>query len=97
MHYRWHAFFDIPNNMKPGNYTLSISNHENGTFVPLCTFVDQDTPCLSTWIIGPPTLWKPDVFTVKAEQPGAGRNATMAVLSAIQQATANGGGTVYVL
>lgn len=95
---RWHAWFNLPDTIPPGNYTLAISNFGD-EFVPLCTFIDSATPCLSDWQINEPTArvlpWKSDVFTVLAEQPGVGRDATAAVNAAIAKAASNGGGVVY--
>eukprot|EP00040_Diaphanoeca_grandis_P025574 m.141853 g.141853 ORF g.141853 m.141853 type:complete len:943 (+) comp30217_c0_seq1:33-2861(+) len=95
---RWHAFFDIPATVEAGTtFNVSISNNgdDPSSFVPLCTFVNENVACLNTWTINSPHVWKSEVFTVKAEQPGVGRNATDAVLAALQQCTANGGGVVY--
>eukprot|EP00039_Didymoeca_costata_P023790 m.8277 g.8277 ORF g.8277 m.8277 type:complete len:915 (-) comp3864_c0_seq1:40-2784(-) len=91
---RWHAFFDIPSSFSEGTYTLQISN-DGESYVPLCTFVTPDTPCLTSWQIQTPPQWPRDVFTVNSTQPGPARNATEAVQSAIHAASMNGGGIVY--
>jgi len=94
---RWHAFFDLPANLEPGTFKASISNNGNdtSTFVPLCTFLNETMPCHNTWLVRRPRTWKSEVFTVNAEQPGAGRDATDAVLIAIERCNLNGGGVVY--
>jgi hypothetical protein len=95
---RWHAFFDLPSTLAPGQYTASVANDAAGTtsyYTPLCTFIDTSTPCLATLNVSAPFAWKTDVFTVNATQPGPGRDATAAVQAAIVAAAKNGGGVVY--
>eukprot|EP00051_Salpingoeca_urceolata_P024169 m.421658 g.421658 ORF g.421658 m.421658 type:complete len:919 (-) comp20198_c0_seq6:105-2861(-) len=99
-HTNFDALFKVPALLPQGRYTLSVSNmadHEGQVFVPLCTFINETTPCLDSIDIGPRLFapFKPDMFTVKAPQPGPGRSATAAVAAAIQAAANNGGGVVF--
>ena len=66
-----------------------------GTEEKLCTFINPSTPCLSAINISAPKAWPSKVFRVAAQQPGIGRNATAAVLSAMADAKAAGGGVVF--
>ena len=92
---RWHAFFDLPSSIATGQYTISISNGEGSPFTPMCTFIDPQTPCLSALNVSHSHVFKTDIFTVNATQPGVGRDATAAVSAAINAATKNGGGVVF--
>ena len=93
---RWHAFYDIPASFSPGSYELALRGSGGvGTEEKLCTFINPSTPCLSTINISAPKAWPSKVFRVAAQQPGIGRNATAAVLSAMADAKAAGGGVVF--
>ena len=79
---RWMAFFDIPNSIQPGKYELAVGCKGGAgecIFVPLCTFISTQNPCLSTIKIleAGVELTDPrlkvkdqDIFTVNATQPG---------------------------
>lgn len=93
---RWHARFELPADIMPGEYEASISNGaRGGSSVPLCTFVNEKLPCLSTLTVVVPKAWPTQTFTVVASQPGYGRNATSAIHAALARAAAAGGGVVY--
>ena len=93
---RWHAFYDIPASFSPGSYELALRGSGGvGTEEKLCTFINPSTPCLSAINISAPKAWPSKVFRVAAQQPGIGRNATAAVLSAMADAKAAGGGVVF--
>jgi hypothetical protein len=96
---RWHAFYDIPAALPPGTYEVALRGYTAAAVVAekLCTFTSVHTPCLSTINItaSAPFPSSSKVFTVKAQQPGVGRNATAAVLGALAEARASGGGTVF--
>lgn len=88
---RSHAFFELPSSLAVGVYPVAVANSATGTAAPLCTFLDQHTPCLATLNISKPFEWKSQIFTVNATQPGVGHDATTAVQSAVQAANVNGG------
>ena len=99
---RSHAAFQLPNDLPYGIYTVSISNSESGTIVPLCTFQTPSIPCVSTMNITAPPFTattfpnkSKQMFIVNAEQPGYGRNATTAIQKALSAAKENGGGIIY--
>jgi hypothetical protein len=95
---RWHSFFDIAADIDTGVYKISVASSLNGSFVPLCTFISSELPCLDTLNVSKSTAWKKDVFDVMkygAVQPGPGRNHTGAYLAALDAATKNGGGIIY--
>lgn len=47
---RWHAFFDLPANIASNTtFKIAVSNGLSG-FVPLCTFIDTNTPCLASHV-----------------------------------------------
>ena len=97
---RWHAFYDVPAGLTPGNYEAAVQQPGAavGAESTLCTFIDADTPCLSSIEINAAkkeTSWPTEVFTVRSQQPGIGRNATAGVLAALAEAKANGGGVVF--
>jgi hypothetical protein len=94
---RSHAYFRLPSDLGVGVYRVAVANSgaSGATATPLCTFVDEHTPCLSTLNISTAPTWKAEVFTVNATQPGIGHDATAAVQSAVRAANANGGGTVF--
>jgi len=52
-------------------------------------------PCRSIIEVRPSEEWSQRVFRVDAQQPGVGRNATVAVHAAVAAAAANGGGVVF--
>lgn len=103
---RWHAFFDVPRTLPPGQYSLSIASGTDPSqiFRPLCVFLDETRPCVQDIAVGaagvaladPRTTWaSADTFTVSCQQPGPGRNATACVQAAVDAAAGNGGGVVY--
>ena len=100
-HSRWHAFFDIPSSLAPGEYDAAIASYEGSTPSKLCTFLNQDEPCLASFNVTTPGNLlpaKPDVFNLAnfgAVQPGPGRDHTSAVHGALVAAKNNGGGVVY--
>lgn len=92
---RSHAFFDLPASLPPGSYPVAVSNCAACPATPLCIFMRPTEPCRATMEVRKPAAWSQRVFTVDAEQPGMGRNATAAVHAAVAAAAANGGGVVF--
>ena len=96
---RSHAFFDLPASLPAGTYPVAVANCAACPSTPLCTYMRPTEPCRGTVevksVAAAAAAWSPKVFTVRAEQPGMGRNATAAVAAAVAAAAANGGGVVY--
>eukprot|EP00941_MAST-03F_sp_MAST-3F-sp1_P003605 g3605.t1 len=93
---RSQAIFDIPTSLKPGNYSAAISS--GGKKANLCTYLDNNTPCLSQITIKTLPLWKDPtkqkIFTVSKIGSDFGGNSTAAVHEALSQAAKYGPGSV---
>jgi len=104
------ASFTLPPELAPGEYSLAVSNGAGadtdssaspqgaGTFVPLSFFESVRRPYVSTISVLTPRAWPPGIFLVDTPSdpcsPLPCPTSDDSLLRALQQAEAEGGGTV---